>query len=62
MKIITTLSDKTSGNFTLFGDNDNNLTNTKRRIGCLIENPAFFPNLTALRKFKILCDSKGNCK
>ena len=59
MKIITTLSNKTSGEFELFGKKDNNLTETKRRIGCLIENPAFFPNLSAVNNLRYYAIQKG---
>ena len=48
MKIITTLTNKTSGEFELFKVMDNDLTEAKRKVGCLIENPAFYPNLTAI--------------
>ena len=57
MKVITTLTNKTSGEFKLFDSSDSELTESKRRIGCLIENPAFFPNMSA---FKILCNTKRN--
>lgn len=59
MKIITTLTRKTSGEFTLFDSSDEDLTDTKRRIGCLIENPAFFPNLTAYDNLKYYAIQKG---
>lgn len=59
MKMITTLTNKTSGEFELFGHKDNNLTETKRRIGCLIENPAFFPNLSAYSNLKYYAIQKG---
>lgn len=59
MKIITTLANKTSGEFTLLNHNDNNLTETKRRIGSLIENPAFFPNLSAYDNLKYYAIQKG---
>lgn len=59
MKMITTLTNKTSGEFELFGHKDNNLTETKRRIGCLIENPAFFPNLSAYNNLKYYAIQKG---
>ena len=52
MKVITTLTNKTSGEFYLFDKDDSDLTETKRRIGCLIENPAFFENLTAYQNLK----------
>ncbi len=59
MKIITTLTNKTSGEFELFGEKDTNLTDQKRRIGCLVENPAFFPNLTAYENLKYYAIQKG---
>ncbi len=59
MKVITTLTNKTSGEFYLLGKNDSNLSETKRRIGCLIENPAFFENLTAYQNLKYYAIQKG---
>ncbi len=59
MKIITTLTNKTSGEFYLFNKDDSNLSETKRRIGCLIENPAFFENLTAYQNLKYYAIQKG---
>ena len=59
MKVITTLTNKTSGEFYLFEKDDSDLTETKRRIGCLIENPAFFENLTAYQNLKYYAIQKG---
>lgn len=59
MKVITTLTNKTSGNFILFGNNDDNLTETKKRIGCLIENPAFFSNMSVYDNLKYYALQKG---
>ena len=59
MKIITTLANKTSGEFILLDHKDDNLTETKRRIGSLIENPAFFPNLNAYDNLKYYAIQKG---
>lgn len=59
MRIIATLTNKSEGNFILFGNLDNDLTDTKKRIGCLIENPSFFPNLTAYQNLKYYCLQKG---
>ena len=59
MKVITTLTNKTSGEFYLFNKDDSELTETKRRIGCLIENPAFFENLTAYQNLKYYSIQKG---
>lgn len=59
MRVITTLTSKTSGSFNLFNTNDNDLTETKKRIGSLIETPAFFPNLTAYGNLKYYSIQKG---
>lgn len=59
MKVIATLTNKTSGEFYLFDKDDSDLTETKRRIGCLIENPAFFENLTAYQNLKYYAIQKG---
>lgn len=59
MKVITTLTNKTSGEFKLFDSNDSDLTESKRRIGCLIENPAFFPNMSAYKNLKYYATQKG---
>lgn len=59
MKVITTLTNKTNGEFYLFDKDDSDLTEIKRRIGCLIENPAFFENLTAYQNLKYYAIQKG---
>ena len=43
----------------MFDKDDSDLTETKRRIGCLIENPAFFENLTAYQNLKYYAIQKG---
>ena len=58
MKTITTLTTKSGGSFSLFG-NEEELTESKRRIGCLIESPAFFDNLTAYQNLKYYSIQKG---
>ncbi|HAB66078.1 MAG TPA: multidrug ABC transporter, partial [Firmicutes bacterium] len=59
MKVITTLTNKTSGEFEIFNHLDTNLIESKKRMGCLIEEPAFFPNLTAYENLKYYCIQKG---
>lgn len=59
MKVITTLTNKTSGEYQLFNKDDSDLTETKRRVGCLIENPAFYDNMTAYQNLKYYCIQKG---
>ncbi len=58
MKLVTTLTTKSGGSFSLFG-NEGELTESKRRIGCLIESPAFFENLTAYQNLKYYSIQKG---
>lgn len=58
MKTVTTLTNKTGGSFSLFGSEEE-LTESKRRIGCLIESPAFFDNLTAYQNLKYYSIQKG---
>lgn len=59
MKLITTLSFKTSGSFELFGKADHNLDDSKRRIGCLIESPAFFNNMSVYDNLNYYAIQKG---
>lgn len=59
MKVITTLTNKSSGEFELFGKKEKDLTEVKRRMGCLIENPAFFPNLSVYQNLKYYAIQKG---
>jgi ABC-2 type transport system ATP-binding protein len=59
MKIVTGLTDKTEGDFELFSKSGKLATDEKRRIGCLIENPAFFGGLTAYQNLKYYALQKG---
>ena len=59
MKIITGLTNKTSGEYEIFSKKDTELSNQRRRIGCLIENPAFFGNMSAHDNLKYYCTQKG---
>ena len=59
MKIITDLTDQTSGEYELFGKKSSDTASEKRRIGCLIENPAFFGNMTAWQNLRYYCYQKG---
>ena len=58
MKTITTLTNKNGGSFSLFGSEEE-LTESKKRIGCLIESSAFFDNLTAYQNLKYYSIQKG---
>lgn len=59
MKVITTLTNKTSGEFSLFGHRDDELSGVKRRIGTLIENAAFFPGMSAYDNLKYYAIQRG---
>lgn len=59
MKMVTGLTDKTSGEFELFHDKSSKMEAQRKRIGCLIENPAFFGNMTAYQNLKYYCIQKG---
>ena len=59
MKTVTTLTEKTEGSFQLFENTSQELIESKRRIGCLIENPAFFANLTVVQNLKYYAIQKG---
>lgn len=59
MKIITGLADKSGGEFEIFRKTGAEAEREKRRIGCLIENPAFFGGLTAGQNLKYYAMQKG---
>lgn len=61
MKIITTLASPTGGTFELFNtcsENDE-LFDNKKRVGSLIEYPAFYPNLSAYDNLKYYTIQRG---
>ena len=59
MKIVTGLTEKSGGSFELFSKKGESLGNERRRIGCLIENPAFFGGLTAYQNLNYYALQKG---
>ncbi len=59
MKIVTGLTEKSGGEFELFSKKGAAAEKEKQRIGCLIENPAFFGNLTAYQNLKYYALQKG---
>lgn len=59
MKIVTGLADKSGGEFEIFGKKSNECAGVKRRIGCLIENPAFFSGMTAWQNLNYYAIQKG---
>lgn len=59
MKLITGLTEQTEGEYSIFGKTGSAAEKEKKRIGCLIENPAFFGNLTAYQNLRYYCYQKG---
>ena len=47
MKTVTGLTEASSGEYEIFGKRGREAERQRKRIGCLIENPAFFPAMTA---------------
>lgn len=59
MKIITGLTEKSDGEYIIWGKKGAAADQEKRRIGCLIENPAFFGGMTAYQNLKYYALQKG---
>lgn len=59
MKIVTGLTEASGGEFEIFGKKGAAAEKEKRRIGCLVENPAFFGNLSAYQNLRYYCYQKG---
>lgn len=60
IRIIAGLSFKSKGNFELFGENEGrNLEQARRRMGCIIDTPVFYPDKTAYSNLEIERIQKG---
>ncbi len=59
MKVVTGLTEKSGGEYEIFGMKGAAADKEKRRIGCLIENPAFFGGMTAYQNLKYYALQKG---
>lgn len=59
MMLVTGLTEATNGEYSIFGKTGASAEKEKKRIGCLIENPAFFGNLTAYQNLRYYCYQKG---
>lgn len=59
MRLICGQSRPTSGTLELFNQKEPNLLEARTRIGCMIETPEFYPNLSAKKNLKIYCMKKG---
>lgn len=60
LKLLAGHSFATGGEIHLFGRwGEKELENSRKRIGCMIEQPGFFPNMTVERTLKYYCIQKG---
>lgn len=55
LKMISGLASKNSGSIELFGKKINSLSDIHGRIGCLIEEPGLYQNMSAYENIKIKC-------
>lgn len=54
MRMITGLAEPTEGKIELFGESTKTgLRKARRNIGCLVERPAFYPNMTAKENLEV---------
>ncbi len=59
LKMISGLSTQTSGEISLFGYTGKDLCNVRSRVGCLIEEPGLYGNMTAYDNLKLKCKLLG---
>lgn len=60
IRLITGLSFPTSGELYLFGQTgEKNLQEQRKRLGCMVETPALYPNMTAYQNLEIQRIQRG---
>lgn len=59
MKMISGLSTPTSGDIVLYGKKGPDLKEVRDRVGCLIESPGLYPDMSAYENLKIKCIAKN---
>lgn len=59
LKMLCGLSIPTSGSVTFNGKTGREMADEMKKIGCLIENPGLYPNMTAYENLKIKCLAMG---
>lgn len=59
LRIISGLSNATSGEYSINGKSGKELAGEKRQVGTLIEAPGLYPNMTAYDNLKIKCIATG---
>ena len=50
IRLLTGLAEPTTGNIALFGKSDKKLAKQRERIGCIIESPSLYLDMTAHEK------------
>lgn len=59
LKMISGMASSTSGELEIYGKKGGELDSVRNKIGCLIEAPGLYPNLTAYANLKIKCLAAG---
>lgn len=59
LKMLSSLSTPTSGEITLFNHSGSDMKKVRDRVGCLIENPGLYPDMSAYENVKIKCLANG---
>lgn len=59
MKMVTGLSNPTSGSFSINGHSGSELKKVRRLVGCHIEAPGLYPDMTAYQNLKCKCIQRG---
>ena len=59
LRMLSGLSNPTEGEFFVFGEKGTNNSSTRSKIGCLIENPGIYPDMTAEENLKLKCLALG---
>lgn len=59
LRMISGLSNPTEGSFLVFEKDGFNNQDMRRKVGCLIENPGIYPNMTAAQNLKLKCLALG---
>ncbi len=55
MKMISGLANPTSGSYRMFGQTGVSIRDVRHKVGCLIEAPGIYPELTAVQNLKCRC-------
>lgn len=59
MRMISGLSNPTSGDYVLFGKSGRQLKGERKKVGVLIESPGLYPHLTARENLRLKCLGMG---